>query len=62
MRQHPGGQRVGGVAGQHRHAGLAQDRAGIQVGGHLMHGAAGLGVARLQRALVGVQAGVFRQQ
>ena len=41
------GQRLGGVAGQDRHPRLPQDRTVVQLGGHLVHSAPGLGVARV---------------
>ena len=62
LRQHAGGQSVLGIARQDRHPRLAEDRAGIKLGRHLMHGAARLGVARRQRAGMGVQAGILRQK
>lgn len=48
--QDPGSQRVLGIAGKDRHAGLAKDRACIQFCRHFMHCAASLGIARGKRA------------
>jgi hypothetical protein len=52
--QNPRGQRFGGVVRQNRNAGLFHNRAAIQLGGDQMHAAASLGIARIQRALMGV--------
>jgi uncharacterized membrane protein YbaN (DUF454 family) len=62
LRQHAGGKGFGGVARQDRNAGLSKDRAGIEFGGDQMDRGAGLGIARVERALMGVQAGIFRQE
>ena len=46
------GQRFGGVARQHRHGGLRDDRAAIQFGHDEMHRAAGNLHARVERLLM----------
>ena len=50
------GERVGRVARQHRHRGLGDDRAGIEVGRDEMHRAAADARAGIERLLLGVQA------
>ncbi len=60
--QNAGGKAFGRVMRQNRHPRLPQNRAGIQFGRHLMHGAAGFRIARVDGALMGVQAGIFRQK
>ena len=59
---HPHGEAIGRVAGQHIDAGLAQYGPVIQFGGDDVDGATGLGLARRQHGLVGVQALVLGQQ
>ena len=61
-RQNPCGESLFGIPRQNRHPCLAEDRARVQIRRHLMHGAARLGIARRQRAGMGVQPGVFRQK
>jgi hypothetical protein len=60
--QHPGRQRVGGVAGQHRHHRLRQDGPVVQLGRHPVHRGAGKFAARIDGPLVRVQARKRRQQ
>ena len=60
--QYAGGEGVGRVSGQDRHRGLPQNWPLIEIGGDEVNGAAAMAVARLQRAVVGVEAGVFGQQ
>ena len=38
--EHPSRQRLGGIAGKHRHGSLRHDRAFIHLGAHEMYGAA----------------------
>ena len=57
LREHPGGQGGGGIAGQHGHHGLVQDGAHVQLGGDLVHRAARKLAARVDGPLVRVQAG-----
>jgi hypothetical protein len=56
------GKAVLGIAGQDGQPGLAEDGAGIKVGGDFVDGAARFAVPRGKGAGVGVQAGVFRQE
>mmetsp|Transcript_42317 Transcript_42317/g.99297 ORF Transcript_42317/g.99297 Transcript_42317/m.99297 type:complete len:254 (+) Transcript_42317:3155-3916(+) len=60
--QHARGQRRGIVARQHRHRGLHDDGAMVELGGHEMHRGTGQLAAHCQRPLVRVQAGEGRQQ
>ena len=62
LHQHPCGQRLGRVSFEDRHTGLAQNWPVIKGGGHLMHAAPMLGIARLKGARMGVQPFVFRQK
>lgn len=62
LREYARGQRLGRVIGQHGHNGLLQNGADIQLRRHTMHGAAGKLAARINGALVGVQAGEGGQQ
>ena len=56
------GQRVGRVTGQHRHDGLVQELAVVELGGDAMHRHASELAAQFDRALVRVQAQEGRQQ
>ena len=60
--EHPCGQSVGRVAGFHRHAGLAEDRAAVEFRRDQMHRRPGLRIACGERAGMGVQPRIFRQQ
>src|SRR5438105_12120470 len=62
LRQHARGQAFGRVAGQYRNDGLFEDRAVVELGGHLVHGGARDLAAGVDRALVRVQAGKRGQQ
>ena len=57
LRQHPGGQTLGTVARQHRHDCLPQYRPVVQFGRDLVDGSTRKTAARINSALVGVQAG-----
>jgi len=59
--EYPRGQRVCGIARAGRNRDLAENGAFIEIGGNEVDGAARMGIACIQRALVGVEASVFRQ-
>lgn len=62
LREHACGQPLGGVAGQHRHHGLVQDLAVVQLGRDLVHGGAGKAATGIDGPLVRVEPGKGGQQ
>ena len=62
LHQHTGGQRRLIIAWQDRDNRLTQDRTGVEVRRHLMHGATGLPVTCGKGAGMGVQARIVRQE
>ena len=60
--QHAGGERVGGVAGQHRDRDLAEDRARIDRLADQMDGGAGNCLARRQNCIMGLETRMTWQQ
>lgn len=62
LRQDPVRQRACGVARQHRHHGLRQNRSVVELGRHLVHRGARHLAPHVDGALVGIEAGKSRQQ
>ena len=62
LRQHPRGEAVGRVAGVHGHARLPEHGAVVERGRDLVDGAARLAVAGGERAGMGVEPAIVRQQ